>query len=84
MAKSTKVAISLPAHVLKVIETERKVRGESRSQFFRRAVEELLKQEQEFKAVEAYIRGYCTLPESDEEVKAVHRAGVVALAKETW
>ena len=45
MDKSTKVAISLPERVLKAIEKERKARGESRSEFFRRAAEKLLKQE---------------------------------------
>jgi metal-responsive CopG/Arc/MetJ family transcriptional regulator len=84
MDKSTKVAISLPERILKAIEKERKARGESRSEFFRRAVEKLLKQEQESKEMERYIRGYCTIPEPAEEVEAVHRAGVVVLAKEPW
>jgi metal-responsive CopG/Arc/MetJ family transcriptional regulator len=84
MDKSTKVAISLPERVLKAIETERKARGESRSEFFRRAAEKLLKQEQESKAVETYIRGYCSLPESAEEVNAVHHTGTAVLAEEPW
>jgi metal-responsive CopG/Arc/MetJ family transcriptional regulator len=84
MNKSTKVAISLPEHVLKAIEKERKASGESRSEFFRRAAEQLLKQEQESKAAETYIRGYRVMPESAEEVKAVHRSGVVLLAEEPW
>ena len=84
MGKSTKVAISLPETVLKAIERERKTKGESRSEFFRRAAEKLLKQEQQSKAVEMYIRGYCTTPESAEEVRAVHRAGVAVLAEEPW
>ena len=84
MDKSAKVAISLPAHVLEDIEKERKARGESRSNFFRRAAEKLLKQEQESKAVETYIRGYSTMPESAEEIKAVHSAGAAVLAEEPW
>lgn len=84
MGKSTKVAISLPERVLKEIERERKLRGESRSEFFRRAAEKLLKQEQESKEVEKYIRGYCAMPESAEEVEAAHRAGVAVLAEEPW
>ncbi len=84
MNKSTKVAISLPERILKEIERERKARGESRSEFFRRAAERLLKQEQESKEVEKYIRGYCAMPESAEEVDAVHRAGVAVLADEPW
>ena len=84
MNKSLKVAISLPEHVLKAIEIERKTRGESRSEFFRRAAEKLLKQEQESKAIEKYIQGYCNIPESPEEVETIHRAGTAVLAQEPW
>jgi metal-responsive CopG/Arc/MetJ family transcriptional regulator len=84
MIKSTKVAISLPERVLKAIEKERKLRGESRSEFFRRAAERLLKQEQESKAVEAYIRGYSVNPESPGEIEAVHQLGAAILAEEPW
>lgn len=84
MGRSTKVAISLPEHVLRAIEKERKARGESRSEFFRRAAEKLLKQARESKAVEIYIRGYRAIPESAEEVEAAHRAGVAILAEEPW
>ena len=84
MNKSAKVAISLPEHVLKAVERERKARGESRSEFFRRAAEKLLKQEQESKAVEKYIQGYCDMPESIDEVEALHRAGTAVLAQEPW
>ena len=84
MDKSTKVAISLPENFLKAIEKERKARGESRSEFFRRAAERLLKQEKESKAIEAYIHGYTTIPESPDEVEAVHQAGVNVLGEEPW
>lgn len=84
MGRSAKVAISLPEHVLKAVEKERKARGESRSEFFRRAAEKLLKQEQESRAVETYIQGYCAMPESSEEVEAIHRAGIAVLAEEPW
>ncbi|MBI4266867.1 MAG: hypothetical protein HY668_00670 [Chloroflexi bacterium] len=43
-----------------------------------------IKQEQEAKAVEAYIWGYLSTPESAEEVEAVHRGGTVVLAEEPW
>jgi hypothetical protein len=45
MGKSAKVAISLSEQNLKALEKERKVREKSGSQFFRRAGEELLRQE---------------------------------------
>ena len=82
MGKIAKVAISLPEDVLEAIEKERKTRGESRSEFFRRAAEKLL--ERESKEVEAYIRGYCAMPESAEEVEAGHRAGAAVLGEEPW
>ena len=84
MGKSAKVAISLPEHVLKDIEKERKSKGESRSEFFRRAVEELLKHEKESEAVKTYIHGYTIMPELTEDVQAVHQAGVNVLAGEPW
>ena len=82
--KTTKVAISLPEDVLKAIEKERKARKESRSEFFRRAAEKLLKEDREARAVQAYVSGYCAMPESDEEVERLHRAGVAVLAEEPW
>ena len=84
MGKSAKVAISLPEDVLEAVEAERKVKGESRSKFFRRAIERLLKQERESSAVKDYVRGYREVPESAEEVEAVHWVGSAVLAEEPW
>ncbi len=84
MSKSAKVAISLPEQVLKAVEKERKASGESRSEFFRRAVEKLLKQEQESRSIEKYVRSYRDIPESAEEVEAVHTTGAAILAREPW
>jgi metal-responsive CopG/Arc/MetJ family transcriptional regulator len=74
----------LPESVLKAIEKERKARGESRSEFFRRAAEQLLNKEREAKAVEAYIRGYREMPETEEEMRSIDKAGVAALSAEPW
>ncbi|HEY94560.1 MAG TPA: ribbon-helix-helix protein, CopG family [Dehalococcoidia bacterium] len=84
MERSAKVAISLPENVLKDIEKERKARGESRSEFFRRAAERLLKHEKESADVKAYIHGYTVMPESAEEVKTAHQSAVKVLAGEPW
>jgi len=84
MGKCAKVAISLPGDILEAVETERKAKGESRSQFFRRAAERLLKQERESSSVEDYMRGYREVPESAEEVEAAHRVGSAVLAEEPW
>ena len=84
MSKIAKVAISLPEDVLQAVEMERQAKGESHSQFFRRAAERLLKQERESSAVKDYVRGYQEMPESAEEVEAAHRAGSAVLAEEPW
>ena len=84
MVKSAKVAISLPENTLKAIERERKARGESRSEFFRHAIEKFLKQEKESKEVEAYIHGYTTIPESAEEIEVIHQTSVNTLSEEPW
>lgn len=84
MGKVAKIAISLPEDVLKVIEEERKAKGESRSAFFRRAIEALLRQQREHAAVEQYVRGYQKMPETADEVQTAHRAGVAVLTEEPW
>lgn len=84
MGKVAKIAISLPEAVLQAVEKERKAKGESRSEFFRRAIEVLLRQQRERAAVEQYIQGYKGMPETADEIEAAHRAAAVALAEEPW
>jgi metal-responsive CopG/Arc/MetJ family transcriptional regulator len=84
MTKCAKVAISLPEDVLQAVETERKARRESRSQYFRRAIEKLLKQERDSSAVKDYVTGYQKYPEMAEEIEAVHLMGTAVLAEEPW
>jgi metal-responsive CopG/Arc/MetJ family transcriptional regulator len=84
VGKIGKVAISLPEDILAAVETERRAKGESRSEFFRRAVEMRLKEEWQSSAVREYVRGYQKCPESSEEVEAAHRAGSAILAAEPW
>ena len=84
MTKVAKVAISLPEDLLEVVEQERKAKGESRSEFFRRAVDELLRQERERAAVEKYVRGYQKMPETTEEIEAALAIAAPVLAEEPW
>jgi len=84
MSKIAKIAISLPQEVLDAVERERDQRGESRSQFFRRAVETLLRRQQEQELSEQYIRAYQQTPETPEEVDAARRAASTILAEEPW
>lgn len=84
MDKSAKVAISLPRDVLEAVEIERKAKGESRSQFFRRAAEKLLQEERGMAAIQSYMRGYREIPERTDEIEAVHQLGSVVLGEEPW
>lgn len=84
MPRTAKIAISLPEDLLKAIEEERKASGQSRSQFFRRAVEAYWQRRKERLAVEQYVEGYRKLPELPEEIEAAHRAGSAVLAGEPW
>ena len=84
MSKTSKIAISLPQEILDAVERERDQRGESRSQFFRRAVETLLRHQQEQELSEQYIRAYQQMPETTEEVEAARRAASTILAEEPW
>jgi metal-responsive CopG/Arc/MetJ family transcriptional regulator len=82
--RTVKVAISLSEELMKAAERERQASGESRSEFFRRAVQGLLRQEQERAAIERYVQGYRDQPESDEEVLVAQQMAAVALAQEPW
>lgn len=84
MRKTTKIAISLPEGVLATVEQERRQSGESRSQFFRRAVETLLRHQREEEMSEQYMRAYQRIPETNEEVEAARRAASNILAQEPW
>lgn len=86
MSKVVKIAISLPPELLEAADQKRQDRGETRSEFFRHAVEALLRQEQEQEqeAVQRYLQGYRDQPETDEEVEAIHRASGAVFEQAPW
>jgi len=84
MGKTSKIAISISSDVLDEVEKERKLSGESRSEFFRRAVELLLKRRSEQKISEQYIRAYEQMPENETEIETVRSAARNILAGEPW
>lgn len=84
MGKTVKIAISLPADLLEALEKERQARNESRSQFFREAVEHLLRQKRLQESVRQYVQGYRAEPESDDEVAVAQRTSVAVLPSEDW
>ena len=84
MSGAAKISISLPSDVLEAAERERRATGESRSQFFRRAVEALLRQERERLAIRQYVAGYVAEPEPPYETEAIDQASRTTLAGEPW
>ena len=79
-----KIAISLPDEFLSEVEAERSAHGESRSQFFRRAAELLIRRERQREAVQQYIRGYQEHPETEEEVAWGEATLGWALTESPW
>ena len=79
-----KIAISLPDQVLDAIEKERLASGISRSEYFRRTVEEHLRREREKEDVERYIKGYLENPETPEELEWVRATIPHAFDDDSW
>lgn len=84
MGQTVKVSVSLPVEILNAVESECKARGESRSGFFRHAVERLLDQQHAQEAVKRYVDGYRRQPETDEEVALAHQISSAVLKQEPW
>ena len=66
------------------MEKERLATGESRSQFFRRAVEERLRRAKERHDVARYIRGYQSYPETKEEIALAEATVLYAFDDDSW
>jgi metal-responsive CopG/Arc/MetJ family transcriptional regulator len=84
MSKVAKVTISLPGEVLDAVERERGARGETRSEFVLRAVEDYLRRERHRQDVERYIRGYQEFPEAEDEELIAWVQGTQAALAEVW
>ncbi len=83
----TKIAISLPEEVFQRIEAARQVRGESRSEFIRRAVDAFLRRQREREMDEQYVRAYREMPETADEIAGIEgmaAAGLASLAADPW
>ena len=79
-----KIAISLPDDILKDIEDERLAAGETRSEFFRRAVKAYFQNKRKREDIERYVRGYLKQPETEEELAWVEAASQAVLAEYPW
>ena len=79
-----KIAISLPDDVLRDVEKERQASGETRSQFFRRAVKDLLKRQREREATDQYVPAYREMPETEAELGWVEATSQAVLEEYPW
>ena len=79
-----KIAISLPDELLQDVEKERLAAGETRSEFFRRAVHAYFLNKRKRVDVERYVRGYQQFPETEEELAWVEAASQGVLAEYPW
>ena len=84
MGRAVKVAISLPYELLEEAERSRQARGETRSEFVRRAIEAFLRREREREDVERYIRGYLEQPETEDEIAVSRHLSLEAFRREPW
>ncbi len=82
MNKTVTITIELPEEVAQAVEEERQARGESRDVFFRHALDAAFSAKRD--AVERYIQGYRTYPETAEEIAAAQQASVAILAQQPW
>ena len=83
MVRSAKISISVPGDLLRDVERMRSESRETRSDFFRRAAESLLREDREREAVERYVQGYLANPEFETEV-AWAKVGEAQLAEREW
>ena len=79
-----KIAISLPEETFQAVEKERLANGMSRSEFFRRAVEEHLRRVKEREDVEQYIKGYLKYPETKDEIALAEATLGYVMAENPW
>lgn len=84
MEAVTKITISLPTPLFRQMERLRRVSGESRSAFIRRAIELSLKSREQRQLVARYLEGYRRQPETEKEVAAAAAAAVCLLAGQPW
>jgi metal-responsive CopG/Arc/MetJ family transcriptional regulator len=83
MESSAKISISLPTATLRAADRERRSTRETRSQFFRRAVEELVQRRRKREEIDRYVAGYVAEPEGSEEAW-VDELGREQLEQENW
>lgn len=83
MSRAVKIAISLPEEIMREMERQRELTGETRSGLVRRALKLLFEAGEHRAKVEAYIDGYRRDPESSEDLELAAVATEI-LSREPW
>ena len=81
---TARISISLPRATLERADRERRASGQSRSEFFRHAVEEYLRQRKRREAIDRYVAGYVAEPETLHDEEIPEQTAVEALGGEPW
>ena len=79
-----RVALSLPAGLLRRVEALRRETGLTRSGLIREALEEYLRSARRERRVAAYREGYARTPETRAEIAAARASAARLLASEPW
>ncbi|HEV8641043.1 MAG TPA: ribbon-helix-helix protein, CopG family [Methylomirabilota bacterium] len=81
---ATKVAVSIPDDLYRILERVRRARGKTRSAAIQEALRHWLDHEAQRALVREYEAGYRRKPEGRREVKAAEAAAIRLLAAEDW
>jgi metal-responsive CopG/Arc/MetJ family transcriptional regulator len=82
MGSVVRISIQLPAEILRIADRERRSTGETRSELFRRALEEMVAR-RERAEIDRYVAGYLAKPE-DAEDGWVDALGRERVEQEPW
>ena len=84
MAKSVKFAVSIPGDEFDELETLRKKKRLTRSEFIRQTLRLWKEETEKRKLVQIYEEGYRKVPESLTDVEAWERASLGSLTSGEW
>jgi metal-responsive CopG/Arc/MetJ family transcriptional regulator len=84
MAKSVKFAVSIPGSEFKELETIRKKKGLSRSEFVRETIRHWKEEREKRNLAKAYEEGYKRVPENLTAIEAWEKVSLSSFTSEEW
>jgi len=81
---ATKVAVSMPADLYRVVEGIRKRSGKSRSAILHEALRWWLERQRQLRLTRQYVAGYRNEPETRREIEMAQAAAVQLLSSQEW